>query len=135
MVKYCEGWTNSAVDCYNRGCNCRGCIIREVIGNECKMKMVVLSLVRQFGKPTKYAGSILPCMTKAMKSTVDVILSGVTTKKEIAEKLNIAIPTAQQRIDALCKAVQTQGYTFNNRIGRLPELIEILKDNIPSIPI
>lgn len=54
-------WTLAAVECYNRGCVCKGCInetgfyenIFTKIKRPCQMKACVLESVRRFGKPTK----------------------------------------------------------------------------------
>lgn len=46
-------WTPSAVDCYFRGCICKGCPIQEILGNRCRMKQSVLKLVKKFGKPER----------------------------------------------------------------------------------
>lgn len=47
-------WTNSSIDCYERGCICEGCIIDKILKNspqKCQMKATVLELVREFGRP------------------------------------------------------------------------------------
>lgn len=44
-------WTKTAVYCYKRGGNCRGCPIKEDFEQECKMKYSVISLVREIGTP------------------------------------------------------------------------------------
>ena len=50
-------WTETAVECYQRGCVCRGCEIFEKYfsksKNSCKMKTCVLELVRKHGAPQK----------------------------------------------------------------------------------
>lgn len=45
-------WTTLAQECYERGCNCSGCLYSEFNGNRsCKVKACVLELVRVFGRP------------------------------------------------------------------------------------
>ena len=48
-------WTQTAIECYERGCTCEGCILNGVFEsqefNKCKMKATVLELVRVFGTP------------------------------------------------------------------------------------
>ena len=51
--KILRGWTQSAIDCYNIGCNCSKCIIKKSISSECCMKQTVILLVKKFGKPNK----------------------------------------------------------------------------------
>ena len=51
MVRYL--WTQAAVDCYERGCICKGCPIAEVIETKCQMKYVVIENVRIIGAPPR----------------------------------------------------------------------------------
>ena len=51
-------WTQDAVECYKRGCNCNGCFFENFFSGyvnhprpKCKMKKSVLELVRILGKP------------------------------------------------------------------------------------
>ena len=44
-------WTKSAIDCYNRGCVCKGCEYQKILSCHCRMKLTVLELVRLLGKP------------------------------------------------------------------------------------
>lgn len=48
---YARQWTEGAIYCYKRGCNCQGCYIKELLESKCLMKRAVLELVRKFGKP------------------------------------------------------------------------------------
>ena len=51
----CSNWTPSAIDCYNIGCQCDKCGLYHLIfknsESECKMKHVVIELVRKLGRP------------------------------------------------------------------------------------
>ena len=53
-----QRWTPSAVECYQRGCICEGCPIREMVKSlgKCQMKAAVLELVKIHGIPTKRNG-------------------------------------------------------------------------------
>ena len=52
MSNPCLLWTKSAVDCYHLGCRCSVCeIVPSNFKKYCKMKQVVLSLVKNVGKP------------------------------------------------------------------------------------
>lgn len=48
-------WTSTAIDCYKRGCVCKGCPIYEQFfqntHEKCQMKRAVLESVRLFGAP------------------------------------------------------------------------------------
>jgi len=50
-------WTDTAIDCYNRGCVCEGCRIYEEYfrgtKQKCQMKRAVLESVRLFGAPKR----------------------------------------------------------------------------------
>ena len=50
-----DGWTPTAVECYQLGCRCSKCIINNVYFAEssfkCKMKETVIELVRKYGVP------------------------------------------------------------------------------------
>lgn len=49
-------WTPSAIECYNRGCICSGCPMKDLIKSQkCQMKTSVLELVRKLGVPNKTA--------------------------------------------------------------------------------
>ena len=51
-----KNWTQSAIDCYNIGCNCSNCNLYKIYFSKsifkCKMKETVVELVRKIGKPT-----------------------------------------------------------------------------------
>lgn len=44
-------WTVSAMECYYRGCVCRGCIYKSIMDTPCRMKTAVIELVKKFGRP------------------------------------------------------------------------------------
>lgn len=47
-------WTNTALECYKRGCICEGCFYADFFNGtsqRCQMKASVLELVRVLGKP------------------------------------------------------------------------------------
>lgn len=48
-------WTPLAIKCYKSGCNCYKCTVlkncESITPATCRMKSVVLGLVRKFGKP------------------------------------------------------------------------------------
>lgn len=50
-----KNWTQTAEDCYLIGCNCSRCNIYKIYFSEnkfrCKMKEIVIELVRRYGKP------------------------------------------------------------------------------------
>jgi hypothetical protein len=47
-------WTQTAIDCYKRGCVCSGCFYYDFFKEspqKCQMKATVLELVRVLGRP------------------------------------------------------------------------------------
>ena len=50
-----KNWTPTAIDCYLLGCSCYKCNLYKIYflgtNNKCKMKNVVLELVRKYGAP------------------------------------------------------------------------------------
>ena len=44
-------WTKAAAECYKNGLMCSKCFMPEDLKAQCKMKPVVLELVRKYGKP------------------------------------------------------------------------------------
>lgn len=54
--RYVRYWTKEAKACYFNGCRCTRCyipLICETIAESCKMKYVVLELVKRFGAPKR----------------------------------------------------------------------------------
>ena len=48
-------WTKSAIECFSIGCQCTKCKLRKTLETNCRMKSVVLELVRIHGRPKKDA--------------------------------------------------------------------------------
>lgn len=44
-------WTKSAIECYQKGCDCSDCYIKSLLSERCRMKESVIELVRVYGKP------------------------------------------------------------------------------------
>ena len=47
-----ERWTISAYECYNRNCNCKGCVCSE-LSTKCIMNKTVAELIKIFGAPNE----------------------------------------------------------------------------------
>ena len=48
-----QRWTQGSIECYKRGCQCTDCPTFNILGDKCKMKESVLTLVRLYGRPKK----------------------------------------------------------------------------------
>lgn len=123
-----DKWTESAIDCYNRGCRCAGCLVYEQIGKECRMKKAVLRLVRKWGRPPEKVYKLFEGTTKSEDDVIDAILNGAKTKKEIVEMTGRSRNSVQGFIDRLCRIAMTNGCLFTKRLNRLPELVEFIKE-------
>lgn len=51
MQKTLIKWTPQAVHCYERNCDCKGCIIKMTIETPCRMKFLIPLIVSHCGKP------------------------------------------------------------------------------------
>ena len=53
-------WTEDAINCYERGCICEGCLMKKMITslNKCQMKASVLELVRIHGIPKRNGSKV-----------------------------------------------------------------------------
>lgn len=52
-------WVPLSIYCYKIGCNCSICDINKIIESKCRMKQVVIELVRKFGAPNIERNDIL----------------------------------------------------------------------------
>ena len=92
-----EFWTESALECYQRGCNCQDCPIPHPT-DKCYMKSCVLALVRDYGNPDEIIRK------KQQKAEIDrirneAIFEGVRegkSQKQIAQELNINLYTLKK---------------------------------------
>lgn len=50
-VKYHPRWTQSAIDCYQRACQCKGCMYANIMNSNCMMYATVEKLKAEFGPP------------------------------------------------------------------------------------
>lgn len=44
-------WTIAAYECYERNCNCKGCICSE-LSTKCVMNKTLIKLINKFGHPS-----------------------------------------------------------------------------------
>lgn len=84
-------WTPSAIDCYERGCNCKDCNIPHPESEACRMKDTVLALVKTIGKPEdniSYYEQQIRRQDELVKQAKEGIKEGKLVK-DIAVELNI----------------------------------------------
>lgn len=72
-------WSQTALDCYLRGCVCEGCLLSEIIeSSKCHMKAAVIELVRIYGKP-EYNEVVAP------DGAVEYVLLNKIGKKDLLD--------------------------------------------------
>lgn len=106
-LHYCKVWTDTAIDCYNRGCKCEGCVLNEIVETRCHMKQAVLELVRKFGAPKK-AKNIF---TNYELRILDAIKNGCETFYEIAIELNKPESSIISMLHGLYRKARGLGWT------------------------
>lgn len=52
-------WTQTAYECYKRGCNCWMCPTQDLISEKCQMKTAVKDLIKTRGLPNNLMGMFL----------------------------------------------------------------------------
>ena len=81
-------WTPTAIECYQRGCNCNGCGIQELISEKFQMKNTVIGLVKTLGKPEPYIHKARD--EKIILEIVKRVSKGMS-KQEIADDLGTTL--------------------------------------------
>lgn len=121
-------WTQGAVECYQRGCVCEGCLTGQIMEQRCRMKITVRELIKRLGAPKIY-GNLIPGATRQEEDIVTAILEGAGTLNQIAENLELNQETIKQRLCSLYRVVEYQGYQFQipKSRNRLPEFIDYVK--------
>lgn len=94
-----EKWTESAIDCYERGCVCEGCFMKLVLETRCVMKATVIELVRRFGIPKKPEEITAQWLEKRLKEGATLV--------SLSQKLGI-------RKDVLRAKLNQSGIYFRN---------------------
>ena len=133
MKKY-RYWTPSAIECYQRGCVCEGCLIAQIMEQHCRMKSSVIQLIKTLGPPQIFTTKFIPGATEAEEEIIGTILKGAGTLKQIAEHLGLNEETIKCRLYSLYKLVENNGYQFktSKSKNRLPEFIEYVNSLQPK---
>lgn len=122
-------WTQSAIECYERKCICKGCPTKELFETKCRMKECVAALLDKFGEPPNFmTDDIFPDMSDKQREIIEAILEGATTSEQIAEKLNTTRSNAITYLNQLYKKAEITSCTFFKKSGRLPEFIEFINN-------
>lgn len=120
-------WTKSAIECYERKCNCKGCIYTEIIETKCRMKICVMELLEKYGEPPIFDHSdIFPNLTARQAQCIEAILQGATTKEEIGEYVKIRPETVTTHLNQIYPMAENAGLKFKKSSYRLPEFVEFI---------
>lgn len=125
MTDFLKRWTQSAIDCYERGCRCQGCIFSS-LESTCQMKLTVRELVRRYGKPPEDIG-IVKGLTPRQNQIIELILDGYNTKFEIAERLDVNPHNIQQDLTTMYPIFRELGFHPVKIVNRLPEFVEYIR--------
>lgn len=95
-----QHWTEGAIDCYKRGCNCQGCDLPHPTEG-CNMKSAVIDLVRLYGSPEVYLANQ---KKKAMRdkeivNKIHEMLSAGEQMKRIAVTLDLSMYQLKKLMD------------------------------------
>lgn len=122
-MEYCYNWTDLARECYERGCVCRGCIIKEQLESPCQMKRSVFELVRKFGAPPKIIEK--NGLTPTEQKIINAILNGADSFEKLAVLFNRKTSWAQNYIHVLYDKARERGWVGKRySAGLFPEFIK-----------
>lgn len=127
-------WSPGAIDCYNRGCNCNGCLTDQIMEQRCRMKYAVIELVKTLGPPKIYNTNFIPGATEQEEAIIRAIVEGASDLKQIAENFELSERTIKPRLYSLYRLIEDQGYQFktSKQRNRLSEFIEYVKALQPN---
>ena len=134
VTKKYRYWTPGAIECYQRGCVCEGCLTAQIMEQHCRMKSSVIQLIKTLGPPKIFTTKFIPGATEDEEEIIDTILKGAGTLKQIAEHLELNEETIKPKLYSLFRLVEDKGYQFKTSRckNRLPEFIEYVKSLQPK---
>lgn len=120
-------WTESAIECYERGYDCFGCPTQKLLeSGKCQMKDSVLKLIAIKGLPPKDDDLFPQFKNRALK-IMKLINGGVDTLEELASELETTRHGILSCINAeIIPYYENQG--FLRKIQALKELEQFEKD-------
>ena len=127
-----DHWTEGALECYRLDNNCERCATFKLIGHKCKMQKTVNKLIKKLGPPPKLKNLFFLGLSERENKVVELILNGTKTISELSKKMGTV--SAQIYIDRISKVAQEHGLKFKKNSGRLPELIEFIKQKAKEKP-
>lgn len=121
-------WTESAIECYKRGCSCEDCPVKETMETPCRMKHTVMIIVKNIGAPLeKQQMNIFENLSAIQNEIINAILLGAKTKTEISKVVNISTTSVQNHLSIIYNITSLQGIQYKRKSNRLKELVEFLE--------
>ena len=108
--QYCKHWTDLSRFCYQRGCNCEGCYIKDCLETHCFMKTAVFELVRKFGAPPERKFDIRE------QKVIEAILNGAETKLDIIKDTGLTTGVVQLTLNELYIQAEQNGMFFRDKV-------------------
>ena len=124
---YVKHWTKAAIDCYNRGCVCRGCPMSK-LETGCRMKGSVIELVRKFGAPQDKIKKVHERILKEQEEIIRFVKNGISTRKELAAKLNMSLTELSSRMRGLYRKAEQEGFKFLTLKYMFNEWVEYIRN-------
>lgn len=119
-INTAKKWTEGSVYCYERGCNCQGCYIKDLIESmPCKMKSSVMELVRKFGKPQEEKQ-----LSSTQQRVINAILAGCNNKVEIVEYTDLSETNVQSALSKMYEIAEIDGVIYSNKRNKLGDFIK-----------
>lgn len=123
----CIQWTQIAKECYNRGCVCRGCPMSK-LETRCRMKGSVIELVRKLGAPQDKIKKIDERILEEQEEIIRLVKNGISTRKELAAKLNISLSELSSRMIRLYRKAEQEGFKFLTLKYMFYEWVEYIRN-------
>lgn len=120
-------WTKAAIDCYNRGCVCRGCPMSK-LESRCRMKSSVIELVKKFGAPQDKVKKVNERILAEQEEIIRLVINGIDTRKDLAAKLNISLTELSSRMVRLYRKAEQEGFKFLTLKYMFYEWVEYIRN-------
>ena len=123
-------WTESAIDCYKRGCICPGCTIEGSVEEGCYMKKVVLELVRVLGTPPEKEEKKNE-FSELQKKMIELVREGMINRDLIADELKTTRCVVNNNFSQIFRKLKKKGYVFSkNQRAMYGELIDYINEGL-----
>lgn len=118
-INAAKKWTEDSVYCYERGCNCQGCYMKDLIESiPCQMKKSVMELVRKFGKPQEEKQ-----LSSTQQRVINAILAGCNNKVEIVEYTDLNETNVQSALSKMYEIAEFDGVIYSHKRNKLGDFI------------